>query len=218
MTKKILSGRNDLERALQRIDDSLTRSVTAYLIGGCAMMLYNAKTSTKDVDLVILLPQDAKSVIEALSKDGFKSARPEDDTCRRAGATTVMEDEKGIRIDIFVESVCRKLRISTSMAKRSKLHARYKRLEVRLVSPEDIFLFKSVTERAGDLDDMALLSERGLDWNVILEECIRQSGEVILESYLAVRLQELEDEKGIVSPIRKNLEDITERKLSSMRP
>jgi hypothetical protein len=182
------------------------------------MMLYNAKTSTKDVDLEILLPQDAKSVIEALSKDGFKSARQEDDMYRRTVATTVMEDEKGTRVDIFVESVCRKLRISTSMAERSKLHARYKRLEVRLVSPEDIFLFKSVTERAGDLDDMALLSERGLDWNVILDECTRQSGKVILESYLAVRLQELEDEKGIVSPIRKTLEDITERKLSSMRP
>jgi len=103
------------------------------------------------------------------------------------------------------------------MVARSKLHSKYGRLEIRLISPEDIFLFKSMTEREGDLDDMALLAERGLDWQAILDECVLQSSEVILEGFLAVRLQELEEEKGIASPIRANLEEIAERKLSSAR-
>jgi len=98
---------------------------------------------------------------------------------------------------------------------RAKPYATFGKLEVNLVAPEDIFLFKSMTERAGDLDDMALLAERGLDWQTILDECRSQSGGVILESFLAVRLQELEEEKSIVSPIRADLEAITEEKLSA---
>jgi hypothetical protein len=40
---------------------------------------------------------------------------------------------------------------------------------------------------------------------------------VILEGYLAVRLQELEEQKGIISPIKAELEEITEKKLGSRR-
>jgi len=60
---------------------------------------------------------------------------------------------------------------------------------------------------------MALLAERGLDWDVILGECVYQSRDVILEAFLAIRLQELEEEKGIVSPIKGTLEGLAERKL-----
>lgn len=215
MTERVLSGRDDLERSLQRLGDSLPHDIVAYLIGGCAMILYNAKIATKDVDLVLLSARDAESIIDALSRNGLKRAEPREDAYRHLGTTVIMEDGRGMRIDMFVETVCRKLRVTNRMIARSTLHGEYGRLEVRLISPEDIFLFKSMTERAGDLDDMALLSERGLDWQVILDECKRQSGDVILESFLAVRLQELEEEKGIVSPIRAELEAITEGRLSS---
>jgi len=60
---------------------------------------------------------------------------------------------------------------------------------------------------------MALLAERGLDWDVILGECVHQSRDIILEAFLAIRLQELEDEKGIVAPIRGSLEALAEEKL-----
>jgi len=217
MTARVLSGREDLERSLRRIGESLAGDVRAYLIGGCAMMLYNAKIATKDIDLVLLSPGDAESLVDALSRIGFKMIVPGDETYRRLGATIIMEDDRGMRIDTFVETVCRKLRVTSGMVARSKLHSKYGRLEIRLISPEDIFLFKSMTEREGDLDDMALLAERGLDWQAILDECVLQSSEVILEGFLAVRLQELEEEKGIASPIRANLEEIAERKLSSAR-
>jgi len=77
-----------------------------------------------------------------------------------------------------LETVCRKLRVSPGMLARSTLHDRCGRLEIRRISPEDIFLFKSMTERIGDLDDMAVLSERGLDWQVVLDERMDQSGDV----------------------------------------
>jgi len=217
MTMRILSSRDDLERALNEVGEALAEEVKAYLIGGCAMILYNAKVATKDIDLVLLSANDAESVVSALSKTGFKVAVPRDHVYFRLGTAVMMEDNRGMRIDIFVETVCRKVKLTSGMAARSKLHSRYGKLDINLVSPEDIFLFKSVTEREGDLDDMARLAERGLDWHTILEECAVQSGEVILEGYLAVRLQELEEQKGIVSPIKAELEEITEKKLGARR-
>jgi len=157
-------------------------------------------------------------VVEALSRNGFKRSRPEEDAYGRLGAADFMEDDRGMRVDLFLETVCRKLRVSGGMVARAKPYATFGKLQVNLVAPEDIFLFKSMTERTGDLDDMALLAERGLDWQTILDECISQSGDVILESFLAVRLQELEEEKGIVSPIRADLEAVTEEKLSAKNP
>jgi hypothetical protein len=215
MTKRILSSKDDLERALNEMGEALGDEVKAYLIGGCAMILYNAKVATKDIDLVLLFAEDAESVVSALSKTGFKVVVPKDHVYCRLGTAIMMEDKRGMRIDIFVETVCRKIKVTSGMVVRSRLHSRYGKLDINLVSPEDIFLFKSVTEREGDLDDMARLAERGLDWRTILEECVAQSGEAILEGYLAVRLQELEEQKGIVSPIKAELEEMTEKKLAT---
>lgn len=217
MTKRILSGKEDLECALHEIGEELADHVEAYLIGGCAMILYNAKLATKDIDLVLLSAVDAESVVRALTKSGFRVVVPREDVYCRLGTAIMMEDQRGMRVDIFVETVCRKVKVTSRMVARSKLHSRYGKLDINLISPEDIFLFKSVTEREGDLDDMARLAERGLDWKAILEECTLQSGDVILEGYLAVRLQELEEQKGMVSPIKTDLEEITERKLESAR-
>ncbi|MDP6155916.1 MAG: hypothetical protein QF682_07245 [Candidatus Thermoplasmatota archaeon] len=44
------------------------------------------------------------------------------------------------------------------------------------MSPEDLFLFKSITERELDLDDMRILVESGVNWDVIFHECQKQSG------------------------------------------
>jgi len=43
MIKKTLSSKDDLERALLEVGDALANHVRAYLIGGCVMILYNAK-------------------------------------------------------------------------------------------------------------------------------------------------------------------------------
>lgn len=215
MRSRALSSKDDLERALHEMGQALADGVKAFLIGGCAMILYNAKVATKDIDLVLLSANEAESVVKALTRTGFRVVVPENHVYCRLGTAIMMEDKKGMRVDIFVETVCRKIKVTGSMAARSKLHSRYGNLEVYLVSPEDIFLFKSVTEREGDLDDMARLAERGLEWRTILKECEAQSGDVILEGCLAVRLLELEGERGIVSPITAELEEITEKKLGA---
>jgi len=113
MTKKMLSSKDDIEESLTRVGASLPHDVTAYLIGGCAMILYNAKVATKDIDLVLMSDEDAVAVMAALSGSGFTKTKPEDETYRRLGAAIMMQDSRGTRFDIFVVTVCRKLESPT---------------------------------------------------------------------------------------------------------
>lgn len=119
MPRRMVSGRDDIEKALSGVGVSLAHEVTAYLIGGCAMLLYNAKVATKDIDVVLSSEDDASAMIAALSTSGFAEAEPDDETYRRLGTTIMMRDSGGARFDIFVDKVCRKLGITDSMISRS---------------------------------------------------------------------------------------------------
>ena len=48
-------------------------------------------------------------------------------------------------------------------------------LQIYTASKEDLFLFKSVTNREDDLDDTAKLAQSGLNWSIISQECALQS-------------------------------------------
>jgi hypothetical protein len=73
------------------------------------------------------------------------------------------------------------------------------------MAPEDVFLFKSITEREADILDMRSLAERGLNWDVIKEECTLQEKRKIWEYFLVYRLEELKSRFGIEAPIIKEL-------------
>ncbi len=81
------------------------------------------------------------------------------------------------------------------------------------MSPEDVFLFKGMTEREADLEDMRILVEQGLDWTIILDECQKQKGGRIWKAFLLVKLDELQEKFGIRSPIKGKLRQKSENKL-----
>lgn len=88
-------------------------------------------------------------------------------------------------------------------------------LKVKLASKEDIFLFKGITEREADLDDMRLLAESGLNWDVIKQECHYQSTSSgrLWENALLENLTELREKYKIRAPIEKTIEKTVEEKL-----
>ena len=82
-----------------------------------------------------------------------------------------------------------------------------KHLKIFLCSNEDIFIFKSLTEREGDIEDNISLIKQGINWDIILEELISQikiSGQAIWITWVGERLDLLE-EKGINIPIMKEI-------------
>lgn len=88
------------------------------------------------------------------------------------------------------------------------------KLELRLIAPEDIFVFKSITERKGDIPDVDMLWASGLDWDAILDEMKWQcahSDQAWAESFLDT-LERLHSE-GRRIPIRKEVDALADMEL-----
>jgi len=84
-------------------------------------------------------------------------------------------------------------------------------LTVRLTSPEDIFLFKSVAGRSTDIDDMNTLVQAGLDFETVERE-IEDQAELLKEdlfvTHIAETLAELRERHGVTT----SLSDYVERR------
>ncbi len=189
---------------LEKVGDALTSPVTLYLIGGAAMIKYGLKAATKDIDVLLSTHEETEELIQALLKSGYHIIKT-----NRLGAeyqemlaTQILENEDGFRWDIFHEYVCRKLRLSTGMTERSKVLFKSGLLMVRLISKEDVFLFKTVTEREDDEADLLLLARSNVDWELVLRECMSQSREDLrCEVDLSDRLDKLGTSYGLETPI-----------------
>ncbi len=190
---------------LERIGRALKRKVTAYLIGGCAMVLRGQKLATKDVDLVLASAEELKHLVETLKAMDFHEIVRLPEEYKRLGASAIMRDGGGFQLDLFHRQVCRGLELTERMERRAQAFKDFNNLEIRLMSAEDIFLLKGVTERQADLEDMRILLERGLDWNIIKQECLLQEKRRIWEDLLVNNLIKLKERYGIESPITKDL-------------
>jgi hypothetical protein len=189
---------------LEKVGNALTLPVAIYLIGGAAMIKYGLKAATKDIDVLLSTHEETAELIQALSKSGYQIIHTD-----RLGAeyqamftTHILENADGFRWDLFQEYVCKKLRLSTGMIERSKALSEAGLLTVKLISKEDIFLFKTVTERDDDEADLLLLARSKVDWELILQECMSQSREDLMcEIDLCDKLDKLGTSYGLETPI-----------------
>lgn len=193
--------KNGVTTLLEKLGSLLKPKVTVYLIGGGNMGIKGLKAVTKDVDFVVMSRKDLNALKPSLEQLGlrideqlFKDAFYQD-------AVLVFQDASGSRLDFFVKSVSNQLALSEAMRKRSKEHAAFGNLKVMLVSNEDLFLLKSMTDRPQDVDDCLALLETGLDWSVILQECVaqhRQDAKWVF--WLYEQLCRIEEAKNLVIP------------------
>ena len=109
---------------------------------------------------------------------------------------------------------CHALELTDSIEKRSKLFAGYDHLKIMSVSNEDIVLFKSVTERTDDTNDVAsIVGTSKINWQIILDECKQQSKERIWFGSLLNKLAELKEKHGIDAPITAELNKLDKANL-----
>jgi len=202
-----------IENELKNIGKRIPKKVKVVLIGGANMMFHGLKAATKDVDIVVMNPNDLKLFSEALDNLGYFEIKRLSKEYTNLGASVIMRNEDGFQYDIFYKQVCNALVLTPRIIKRAEKLGQFKNLSVSLMSPEDVFLFKGMTERAADLEDMRILVEQGLDWKIILDECQEQEGERIWEAFLHVKLEELRDKFGIRAPISGKLRQISEQRL-----
>jgi hypothetical protein len=207
-------GREYIENEFQRIGDGLSEPFTVYLIGGGAMALRDLKGATKDIDLVV--PDgDAYGQLWAVLMDlGYAEVQSLDPDYRALGATSCVENDDGCRLDIFNQQVANKLVLTAGMEERSEPFLDTDRLTVRLVSNEDIFLFKLIADRDDDIEDMNMLVQAGLDYDTVkgeLEAQIERLGDDQFATFANEALVELEERYGVTTPIEDHIQELTDR-------
>jgi hypothetical protein len=181
------------------------------------MTFYGVKATTKDIDIILTSQEDLNSLQTALTATGYREPTPVVITraYHEMQTSAILENQDGFRWDLFLNKVCGKLTLSTDMQSRAKSLYQGSKLQVFIVSEEDIFLFKSITNRDADLDDTRILAQSGLNWEIISQECKSQSqkSETSWEDALYQTLQDLKTKYGIEAPIEKTIRKAAELKL-----
>ena len=157
-------SKKDIETVLLKSSTYLTKSIEAFLIGGCAMTFRNLKPATKDADLLLEDDLSEQRLFEALKKAGLEELFP-GSYQQDVKAKDILISKDGLQFDLFAKTVMGGLTLSKSMKKRSQKHAEYNNLKVFIASKEDIFLFKAITNRPypRDFEDMITLQQSGLN-------------------------------------------------------
>lgn len=196
----MISEFKELEKLFQEIDQQLKTEVKIYIIGGAALLYHDLKPATKDIDIIAVDENEYNAFKNVLKSIGFKIKTPAG-VYIKMNLSSIFERED-FRVDMFLKTVCKKLCLSNKMEKRAINVINLKNLKVFLCSNEDIFIFKSLTEREGDLEDNISLIKHGLNWDIILDEIIFQiktNGQDVWITWFGERLDKLE-EQGVNIP------------------
>ncbi|WP_114577238.1 DUF6036 family nucleotidyltransferase [Saliphagus sp. LR7] len=199
---------DSLQRGLEELGDYLETTIDAYLLGGGNLILRDLKDSTKDVDLVVEDGQTFFAIAESLQDLGYEERGDLEAAYNQLDPSIVLEKDGFPRWDVFVETVAGQLQLTEAMIERCDQSFEYGDLRVHLLSLTDIFVFKSITEREGDLEDVALIAQQAdLDWEGIFEEIKTQEDRTGRFFSFAVldTLDVLEQRYDIVVPLTDRL-------------
>jgi pantothenate kinase len=139
----MITTNKQIENLCNLINEELiteNKQVTLYLIGGGALMFYGAKTSTKDLDIILKDEKDYNLTKQILEKTGFIPSNIEPEYVNFELEHIYIKEK--YRLDIFNKLVCGKLQLSENMINRSKTQLKLSNLKLNTVSLEDIFVFK----------------------------------------------------------------------------
>jgi DNA-binding transcriptional ArsR family regulator len=199
---------DSLQRGLEELGDHVETPVDAYLLGGGNLILRGLKDSTKDIDLVVEDGQTFFAIADSLQELGYEERGDLEAAYNQLDPSIVLEKDGFPRWDIFIETVAGQLQLTEAMIERCDHSFEYSNLRVHLLSLTDIFVFKSITEREGDLEDVALIAQQAdLDWEGIFEEVKTQEDRTGRFFSFAVldTLDVLEERHNIVAPITDRL-------------
>jgi hypothetical protein len=210
MAEKRKFAREEVLAAIEEVSRGLDAPIEVFLIGGLAMIIHGAKIATKDVDIVLRSHQMAHRLVSALGALGFVEEKKLDPEYLALEASAILERNDGMRFDVFVRRVCNVVVLTDGMRKRAAEYPLPGLLRLRVVMPEDLFIFKSVTSRMDDIEDLVALVRMGLDWETIAAEVRVQPDNWRWLAHFYHRLEELEQERGVESPLTAMFKDEAE--------
>ena len=207
----MISKFNQIEKLFKEINSALKKKIRVFVIGGIVLLRQGLKPATKDIDLIIETREEFILLQNTLKSINFIVKIPNIEYKNMNLNQIFVRDD--FRIDLFQKEVCGRFSISKDMMKRAVTALNLEKIKLAFCSNEDIFLFKTMTEREGDLEDCISLAQRGIKWNIILNELknqIKQSSQDVWITWVGERLDLLED-KGLNIPIMKEINQLRER-------
>ena len=207
----MISKFNQIEKLFKEINSTLKRKIRIFVIGGVVLLQQGLKPATKDIDLIVETREEFILLQNTLKSINFIVKIPNIEYKNMNLNQIFIRDD--FRIDLFQKEICGRFSISKEMMKRAVTFLNLEKIKLAFCSNEDIFLFKTMTEREGDLEDCISLAQRGIKWNIILNELknqIKQSSQDVWITWVGERLDILED-KGLNIPIMKEINQLRER-------
>lgn len=176
---------NPLYRAVTSLQARLTGAgIPSVVIGGIAVSVWAQPRATVDVDLKVLLDRNsAERLLDVLGGDYQPIQRQPLEALRRNGVLFV-KDPSGIRVDIQLADVS----LDESAIGRGVLVELEPGLSATVCSPEDLVIYKMISTRPRDRQDV--------------ENVVRRQGDKLDDAYVARWLRLLEqalDESDLVS-------------------
>ncbi len=196
----MISSFDDIIKQLAQLNKTLNHRVGLFVIGGAVLLYHGLKAATKDIDIVVDDEKEFRALESAFKLSGYEIKIPGLEYKHMDLNQIFVKGD--MRIDLFQKTVCSKFFLSDSMKKRATRILNENYLTVSLCSKEDIFLFKTMTDREGDIEDCMALSQRGLEWEFIVSELQKQAKETghdVWITWIGERLETLE-EKGVPLP------------------
>lgn len=204
-------GKIELEQVFVEIGEKLGEPLTVFMFGGGAMVFRNQKLATKDLDVVFENAWFSKKFATALEPCGFHKVKILEKPYEDMAASGIWEKADKFRIDLFVKTVCNALEITPSIVKRSEVLGAFGKLTVKMFSNEDIVLFKGITQRSADVDDIAVIVTSlgpNMNWDVVLQESVLQSEKRPWHGPLLDKLREIDKNYKITAPIIDQLQEL----------
>jgi len=207
----MISEFKQIEKLFKEINASLRKKVKIFVIGGAVLLQQGLKPATKDIDLVVETKEEFMILKNALNSINFTVKVPNIEYKNMNLNQIFVRDD--FRIDLFQKEICGRFSISKEIMKRAITLIDLEKIKLNFCSNEDIFLFKTMTEREGDLEDCISLAKRGIKWDIILNELknqIKKSRQDVWITWVGERLDILE-EKGINIPVMKEINQLREK-------
>ncbi len=192
----------------QKLSSALSKEVEFYITGGFVMALLELKAGTKDIDVVTTNKQESHTLTNALRRLDYCPLRAETlKGAYRSMSAECWQNADKFQWDIFTQRIADKLTLSLEMINRAHEYIHKGKLRAYVLSKEDVFLLKGVTDRDRDLDDMSLLAQSGIKYDVVFGECEKQTEatERLWEPALLERIEDLEAQYNVKIPFKNKL-------------
>jgi len=177
----VFTGGDAIEAFLAEFDEWLSESVTVSLLGGSAMTVQGLKDQTEDIDLALSVASEFEHVQQVLQTQGFEVIDEPTASFQGVGRTVELQHvERGLQIDLFKRQVVGKVWVTDRMYDRATEFWTGTHATAVVPADEDMFLLKAVSGgdiasgRHRDIEDMRTYAQRGLDYEVILDEVDEQ--------------------------------------------